>query len=506
MSTERSDLEATEPQRRRSRLAVVSVAATVLLVGGGGAYFAATASGGGGNGGGDGAPVGEGGTPPPLALDGYPAGDRQSGDGGVGGDGGTSGIAPGEPDPNGARYKATGKLPDGPKSAAVYHARGEVTRAEVTELAEALGVSGTPTSQDGAWRVGPHNDGSGPLLQVDKQAPGTWTYAAHGTGGTDNCPKSKPCSSTSTAPGGELGDAVSEKAAKDAAAPVLKALGQDDAKLDARQLMGAVRVVNADPRIGGLPTYGWATGVQIGSDGEVVGGSGKLKAPDKGATYPVIGARATLDRLNSSGSELGGGGIAGCATPVPHADDFTESEGGSGSEQAPCDPSSTRPKPQPVAVSGATFGLASHFVDGKQALVPSWLFDVKPQGAQEPFTVTHPAVDPAYLTSPTAPGTPTHTGKPTDKGDGNDRSTARVESYSADGTSLTVHFWGGVCSKYAASATEGGGRVAVEVTETQEKSKLCIAVAKKLSRTVTLDKPLGDRKVVDATGETVRRK
>ncbi|MFF1375508.1 hypothetical protein [Streptomyces sp. NPDC058308] len=503
MSTERSDLEATEPQRRRSRLAVVSVAATVLLVGGGGAYFAATASGGGGNGGGDGAPVGDRGTPPPLALEAYPAGDRPGGDGK---DGGTGGIAPGEPDPSGATYKATGTLPEGPKSAAVYHARGEVTRAEVTELAEALGVSGTPTSQDGAWRVGPHHDGSGPLLQVDKQAPGTWTYTAHGTGGTDNCPKGKACSSTSTAPGGEPGDAVSEKAAKEAAAPVLKALGQDDAKLDARQLMGAVRVVNADPKIGGLSTYGWATGVQVGSDGEVVGGSGKLKAPDKGATYPVISAQETLNRLNRPGESLGHVGIAGCATPVPHADDSTKAEGGSGSEQAPCDPSSTRPKPQPIAVSGATFGLATHFVDGKQALVPSWLFDVKPQGARKTFTVTHPAVDPAYLTSPTAPGTPTHTAKPGDKGDGQDRSTARIDSYSTDGRSLTVHFWGGVCSKYAASAEEDGDRVAVEVTETREKGKVCVEIAKKFSRTLTLDKPLGEREVVDATGETVRRK
>ncbi|MFD4635615.1 hypothetical protein ACFVYR_38055 [Streptomyces sp. NPDC058284] len=498
MSTERSDHEATEPQRRRSRLAVVSVAATVLLVGGGGAYFAATASGGGGNGGGDGAPAGDGGTPPPLTLDGYPGDDRQ--------DGGGNGIAPGEPDPHGATYRVTGTLPEGPKSAAVYRARGEVTRAEVLKLAGALGVSGTPTSRDGAWKIGPDRDGSGPSLQVNMEAPGTWTYTAHGVGGTDNCLKGKPCSGAATGPGGELGDAVSEKAAKKAAAPVLKALGQDDAKLDARQLMGAVRVVNADPKIGGLPTYGWSTGIQVGSGGEVVGGSGQLKAPVKGATYPVISARQALDQLNRPGGGHGRVAIGGCATAVPHADDSTKAEGGGGPvKQAPCEPSSAPPKPQPVAVSGATFGLATHSVDGRQTLVPSWLFDVKPQGARDTFTVTHPAVDPAYLRSPGAPGTPPSGGKPGgDQGD--ERSTARVESYSADGKSLTVHFWGGVCSAYAASAKEDGDRVTVKVTETHEKDKVCIKIAKKLSRTVTLDKPLGDRKVVDATGETVRRK
>ncbi|WP_069885592.1 hypothetical protein [Streptomyces luteocolor] len=500
MNTERSDHEAPEPRRRRSRLAVASVAATVLLIGGGGAYFAATASGGGGDGG-DGAPAGDGGAPPPLALDGYKNGDGAGNGrtGGSGGTGGTSGIAPGEPDPSGATYKATGKLPDGPDSAAVYHARGEVTRAEVAQLAEALGVTGTPTVQDGTWKVAPDKDGSGPTLQVNKQAPGTWTYARHGMGGTDNCPKGKPCSGTSTAPNGDTGDAVGERAAKDAAAPVLKALGQDDAKLDARQLMGAVRVVNADPKIDGLPTYGWSTGIQVGSDGQVVGGSGQLKAPEKGATYPVIGAQETLDQLNSTAGD-GRVGIGGCATPVPHADDSTKAEGGDGAKQAPCEPSSAPPKPQPVAISGATFGLATHFVAGKQTLVPSWLFDVKPKGAKDTFTVTHPAVAPKYLTSPSDPGTPTPTRQPGGKGDEGRANQARAESYSADGKSLTLHFWGGACSEYSASASEDGDRVTVKITETRQKGEVCIMVAKDLKETVTLDKPLGDREVVNAAG------
>ncbi|MGW0532551.1 hypothetical protein [Streptomyces sp. NPDC003032] len=507
MSTERSVHEAAEPRRRRARLAVASVAATVLLVGGGGAYFAATASGGGGGGGqgSDGAPAGDGGDPPPLALDGYPGDDRQSGGTGSATGDGTGGIAPGEPDPSGVTYRATGKLPKGPESAAVHHARGEVTRAEVAALAKALGVFGTPTVRDGAWRVGQDKDGSGPSLQVNKQAPGTWTYARHGMSGTDNCPRNKPCSGTSTAPNGDADDAagaVGEQAAKDAAAPVLKALGQDDAKLDARQLMGAVRVVNADPRIGGLPTYGWSTGIQVSADGQVVGGSGQLKEPVKGATYPVISAQESLDRLNSIG---GGGrvGIGGCATPVPHVDDSTKTEGGGGSKQAPCDPSSAPPKPRPVAVSGATFGLATHFVDGRQALVPSWLFEMKPQGARDTFTVTHPAVAPRYLTSPSSPGTPSPTEKP---GGGESTRKAAIESYTADGTSLTVHFWGSACADYAASASEDGDRVKVTVTETKQKDEVCIMVAKELSRTVTLDKPLGDRKVVTGSGETVRRK
>ncbi|MEV8019628.1 hypothetical protein AB0O76_25395 [Streptomyces sp. NPDC086554] len=488
MSTERSVHDAAEPQRRRSRLAIASVAATVLLVGGGGAYFAATASGGSGSSSNDGAPAGDGGAPPPLALDGYTDGDR---------DGGTGGIAPGEPDPSGAAYRAEGKLPAGPDSAAVYHARGTVGADQVTDLAKALGVEGKPTSQDGAWRIGPAKDGSGPSLQVSKQAPGTWTFTKYATGGTDNCQKGKPCSGTSTAPNGS-GDAVGESAAKKAAAPVLKALGQDDAKLDARQLMGAVRVVNADPKVGGLPTYGWSTGIQVGSDGQVVGGSGQLKAPEKGATYPVTSSDETLKQLNKSGRGDGRVGIGGCATPVPEDD----GKAGDTKTQAPCEPSSAPPKPQPITVKGATFGLAVQFVDGRQALVPSWLFEVEPQGAQDSFTVTHPAVEPKFLTSPSTP-TPT----PTEKPGTNPDPTLRVESYSADGKSLTLHFWGGACSDYSASADESKDSVRVKVTETKKKGEVCIMIAKEFTQTVTLDEPLGDRKVVDAAGgKTVPQK
>nr|WP_202121965.1 hypothetical protein [Streptomyces sp. BA2] len=477
-----------------------------MLVGGGGAYFAATASGGSdGNGS---SPAADGGTPPPLALDGHTDGHRQEG-----GTDGTDGIAPGEPDPNGAAYRADGKLPGGPDAAAVHHARGTVSQGQVAELAKALGVTGKPTSQDGAWKIGPAKDGSGPSLQVSKQAPGTWTFTRYATGGGDNCQKGKPCSETSTAPNGE-GEAVGESAAKKAAAPVLKAVGQDDAKLDARQLMGGVRVVNADPKVGGLPTYGWSTGIQVGSDGQVVGGSGQLKTPEKGATYPVISADETLAQLNKSGGGDGRVGIGGCASAVPNAKgDTADSSDGGGpaveaGTKAPCEePSSAPPKPQPITVKGATFGLATHFVDGRQTLVPSWLFDVKPQGAKDSFTVTHPAVEPKFLTSPSTPSpTPTPTEKP-GTGTGQQDPTTRVESYRADGRSLTLHFWGGVCSDYSASADESKDSVRVKVTETHKKGEVCVMMAKEFTKTVTLDQPLGERKVVDAAGgETVPRK
>lgn len=477
--------------RRRSRMAVASVAAAVLLVGGGGALLAATASGGeGGPGGASSSPGGDG-TPPPLALDGHAAG-------------GSNGIAPGEPNPGGVTYRADGDLPDGPDAAPVYSIKGEVTAAEVARLAKALGVEGRPTAEGDAWRVGNAGDGSGPVLQVGKQSPGSWTFSRFAPG-TDNCQKVDVCTSGAA----EGGDPVSEAVAKKAAAPVLKAVGQDDAKLDATQLMGAVRVVNADPEVGGLPTYGWATGVQIGADGQVVGGSGHVKAPVKSDTYPVVDAERALGLVNGSGQGVGTarGGIGGCTGPVPlEGKSGTADESGTAvAEETPCERASTLPKPEPVTVENAVFGLASHQVDGRPALVPSWLFEVRPTGAEDTYTVTHPAIDPKYLASPEPRSEPTE--EPGGPGDtpSTDPSSrdVRVEGYTVDGDELTVAFWGGVCSDYSASVSEEAGKVTVTVTDTPWENRACIMIAKAMERTVPLDEPLGDRMVVGSDGRAI---
>ncbi|MET7702053.1 hypothetical protein [Streptomyces sp. NPDC005485] len=495
MSTERPDNEATDPaedaetakpRRRHSPVAVVSVAAAVLLVGGGGAYFATTAAGNGTDGNGAARTPGGDGTPPPLALDGYT-------------EGGGPGIAVGEPNPYGATYHADGKLPGGPDSAPVYRSKGEVTKAEVARLAKALAVTGTPTLTGEVWKVGPTKDGAGPSLQVNKRAPGTWTFNRYAPG-TDNCKSTTVCANDPAAPSAH---AVSEAAAKKAAAPVLKAVGQDDAKLDASQLMGAIRVVNADPQVGGLPTYGWTTGIQVNAQGEVTGGSGQLKAPVKGDTYPVVSAQKTLDLMNGSGAAAPGGGRkgpGGCASPVPLKD----------KDEMPCEHSTRAPAAESLSVEKATFGLASHFVDGRQTLVPSWLFEVRTKGAEDSFTVTRPAVDPRYLTSTQPSQGPTGTPSPRPTGPSGKPSTApkaqdvKVIGYTVDGKKLTVNFWGGMCSEYAASADESSKKVEVTVTDTPQSGKVCIMIAKVFHRTVQLDAPLGDRKVVGSDGKGIQ--
>ncbi|WP_030327181.1 membrane protein [Streptomyces sp. NRRL B-3229] len=461
--------------RFRSPVAIAAVAAAVLLVGGGGAYLAASGSGG-ADGSGEGATSGAAGddTPPPLALDGY-----------GGGEGKGNGIAPGEPNPYGATYRVAGSLPEGPASAPVYRVQGQVTEDDVTRLAGALGVSGKPVAQGQVWRVGA-TDGSGPSLQVNRQAPGAWNFQRYSPV-IDYCDSATVCGAKPGA--GADDDPVSAAAAVKAAAPVLKAVGQGGARLDTSQVIGAQRVVNADPVVGGLPTDGWATGVTVNAQGEVVSGTGQLKAPVKSDTYPVLSAEKTLGLLNKVPTTGHRMGIGGCASPVPLKDRF----------EAPCGQSTASPAGGTLTVDKAVFGLASHFVGGRQALVPSWLFEVRPAGAEKPFTVTYPAVDPKYIAAP-ATATPAPSDEPTSAPKTRD---VRIDGYTAEGDELTVSFTGGVCADYSASASKSSGEVKVKVTARPWRDKVCIMIAKEIQKTVTLDEPLGDREVVGTDGKQI---
>ncbi|MEU6058194.1 hypothetical protein [Streptomyces sp. NPDC047097] len=517
--TERTGPTGTAPRRGRSPLAVASVAAAaVLLVGGGGAYLA-TAAPDDGKERGRTSPAADV-PPPPLVLDGH---------GGTAGEDTAAGIAPGEPDPSGVEYVARGVLPKGPGRAPVYRAGDEVDAGRVTRLARALGLKGEPRAVGAVWKVGPDKGRPGAALEVERQAPGTWSFgdfggAVDGTTG-DDCLKGKICDPSgggtpegSSVPGsgqGTGGDPVDEAAARTAAAPVLEAAGQGGAALDASQVTGSVRSVNADPVVGGLPTYGWATGVQVGPDGRVTGASGRLAAPERDAVYPVIGADQALKLLNRP-AQGAPPSIGGCATPVPAGKD-----GGPAVEKDPlkgdvaCEPAKPAPT-QKVTVERAVFGLAAAASSGRPVLVPSWLFEVRAGYDGRPFTITYPAVDPEHLAPPES-ATPAPSGSP-DPGarePGSEEpaprqpgSSPRVESFAADGKTLTARFWGGVCSTFTLRAEETAERVALTVGEKPSSpGRACIAIAEEQTVEVALKEPLGDRRVVDArSGERVERR
>ncbi|WP_328387341.1 hypothetical protein OHS81_27140 [Streptomyces sp. NBC_00400] len=506
MNTEdTTDTPNPKERRRRTPVVVASMAAAVLLAGGGAAYWVSSASSN------EGAGSAAKGDPPPLALDGYTGGGS---------------IAAGEPNPQGAKYRAVKKLPGGPASAPVYRPKGEISRESVERLAKALDVSGKVRSEGTSWKAGGlTRDARSPVLEVKKSGSGAWTYSQYGTPGGTNC--ALPASpkggkgqdqADGAAPSGRPGcpsyrgggdvtteddskGAVSPEKAEKAVRPVLKALGQENARLDAGGLSGAVRIVSANPVLGGLPTYGWQSDLQVGSDGQVVGGSGQLANPAKGAVYPVLDAGKTLDRLN----EGGGRKPASCPS-MPGDKGGKDDKGGKGGGIAPCEPAPTKAQ-QPSEVTGAVFGLSVQYVDGGQALVPSWLYKVRQPGTgsgpDATSTIAHPAVNPKYLAH-RGGGSPSAT-KPSGK-----PGAMALESYDVGdgGKKLTVHFWGGVCSTYSVSAEESGATVKTKVVGKDKKpGQVCVKIAKEFTKTVTLQKPLDGRKVVDvSTGESVPKR
>ncbi|MFD0393143.1 hypothetical protein ACFQ3Z_14075 [Streptomyces nogalater] len=167
-------------------------------------------------------------------------------------------------------------------------------------------MDGAPVAEGRTWRVG-GRDGSGPALTVRRDAPGNWSYSRYAPG-TDDCRKVTVCS---PGPGAGAGEPVSVADARRAAAPVLEAAGLRDARTDAGRVTGGRRVVDADPVVGGLPTYGWTTGLTVGRGGELLGGHGLLAAPVKGDTYPVLGAARTLELMNAAAGAALGRGSAG---------------------------------------------------------------------------------------------------------------------------------------------------------------------------------------------------
>ncbi|MBB5933414.1 hypothetical protein [Streptomyces zagrosensis] len=538
LSKETSDYTDTKTARkRRSPLTIATVAAAVLVVGGGGAYWASAASDDGGSK--DGGRSSDAAEPAPLALDSTTGEARE-------------GIAVGEPSPTRARYQAPGELPDAPRETApVYRSGQKVARADVERLAAALKVSGTPRLEQGVWTVGGTPNRMSPTLRVKETGAGGWSFTKAGAPGGDGClepphtmengdsPDSSapscgslrdgrgeraggakdarqsrdakdPKSAPATVDGGK--DPVSAAEAKDAAQPVLKTLGQSDAKLDASRTYGAIRGVTADPVFDGLPTYGWQTNVEVGVDGEVADASGFLSKLTKGDEYPLISADQALKALNAQGGSEGGVSIGGCASAEPATPDKGSKgdeahQGGDDKREiAPCEPS---PGKQPAAeVRKATFGLGMRFVEGQQTLVPSWMFTVHPADAKDgeaDFTVTQPAVDPKYVAGPkTAPSTPADEGSGSKTGDGA-HPLKQVESYRTHGKELTVRFWGGVCSTYTATADTSSSTVKVQVNSAPEKpGGNCIHLAKEFEKKITLDGPLDGREVMDAaSGKTV---
>ena len=101
-----------------------------------------------------------------------------------------------------------------------------------------------------------------------------------------------------------------------------------------------------------------------------------------------------------------------------------------------------------------------------------------------------------------SPGTPAPTGSPVAPSAQPSTVTSRFETVAdvSGGSALAVSFYGGVdtCYRYEVVAEETARQVALRLVETRV-GEVCIDLAQHYERQVPLERPLGERVVVDAT-------
>ncbi len=325
--------------------------------------------------------------------------------------------------PGWLHVELAGTLPaSGPAHGAVRNLPGGTAPlATVRALATALRLTGSPRRVGAEWRV----TGTGTLVVTD--GPGVrWMYVAsplairclapiirvppaHSAAGVSGAGTGVPAGSgAGTAVGSVAGKAgaanptsgvtacpmkpgqlepaeplptptagaPSGQAAEAAAAPVLRAAAVAGAPLRVTTI-GSFTFVSADPAVDGLATAGFATTVGVGPGERITQASGWLSRPAAGAVYPLIGAKQAFDRLKSSSRPTAGS----------HPPEV----------MCPLNPDVLCGRAGPirlVLVTGATYGLALRYDEGRPMLVPSWLFSI----AGSDLRVPEVAVDPRYLT------------------------------------------------------------------------------------------------------------
>jgi hypothetical protein len=542
------------PGRRRQWPAIVAVAAAVALIGGG--LYGARSLGGGP----DEQPQGD--EAAPLVLDEGPAvaDDSVMAEVEAAGGGGVQLAAY-------MTLNPVGELPDGPDSASDYRFDdGGVGRQRAADLAATLGLDGSVTDAGNSWTVSGTDPGA-PTLTVLRGAEGFWSYAggagSTGVTGLEDGPDASV--SDSDAPiSSEAADGSppSEAEALRVAEPLLAELGLGETEVDASQTIGSQRIVLAAPTVDGLRVNGLATQVLIGPGGELASASGSLAEPVAGEEREVTGAAQALEEFNELASsaeipapqcarEDGAEVVEAEPAPMPEPGELASTEpaepapapmpmpedegGGSGDQEC-----GSAQRPAPVDVT-AEFGLSLHYSADEPVLVPSWLFHTTASDA-EPYTLSYPAVPVEYGTAsgggsgddsdsdvgsgagggddgqqqsepaePPAPGQ--GGGQSGEEGTQPDRSGEErevrdtgmsIEAYEADGRTLTVHFWGGVCDDYTATADESGEEITVRVgTSGPEREDPCVLVAEEQTIEVELSDPVDGRAVLDARGEEI---
>ncbi|WP_165985646.1 hypothetical protein [Streptomyces sp. YIM 98790] len=331
------------------------------------------------------------------------------------------------------------------------------------------------------------------------------------------------------------GPPVSEEEALAAVRPALEVLGLAGAPADASDAWGDVRTVMVQDEVGGLPVYGSYTFFEVGPEGRVTGGWGTLAKTTAGEEYPLIGAAEALELLNEQQTMW-------ASAPALRAGPEAGTEAGTEPAEPAGEPAA--PAPETVAVTGAELGLSLHYSQGEPLLVPAWLFRGDTGKAESGHVAGHPAVDPGYLAGPDtgadgdADGTDAGFGgsggadsgegqsQPGSKGSAGDAAPdpgegggdvaepepgeapedtgVYVETYRPEDTVLVYHHWTGVCGTYTTTAEETATTVTLRVEHSGvDEDTACIMIAEETVHKVELAKPVGDRTVLDESGNPV---
>ncbi|MDQ1697744.1 MAG: hypothetical protein QOJ03_3097, partial [Frankiaceae bacterium] len=228
----------------------------------------------------------------------------------------------------GSRYVLTGSLPDGqPDDQAAWRTL-QPTAADAADIADALGLTGTPQRADGGWvlrdadnRLVVRDDGGWsygmdcapdtPVSDQELTVACAYAYASSGggtvaeppaddanssgggssdgstgsgggdPGSTPDCDPAadgcgmtiEPDPGTSPEPVPTYSPGPSDGDARGYAAPILNALGIGDA--DVAVYTGSpITTVQASPRVDGMVTSGWWTDLQFDGDGKLSSGDG----------------------------------------------------------------------------------------------------------------------------------------------------------------------------------------------------------------------------------------
>ena len=423
------------------------------------------------------------------------------------------GAAAGATGPGADNYPLSGALPTGPATSTVARfGTAQVPASDVSSLATALGLDGTPVRHAHGWEL-TTRDG---VLQV-RDGGTAWSFAR----GSGQCPaysvdvdqaggvNGVGCAVTS-GPGSTPAPATpvpSDAATRAAADPVLAAVGLDTSLATVLPAVSGygVRTLALDPVVDGRPTAGARTIVDVDHLG-VLGAMGVLATPTVGDAYPIITAAAALDLLRSM--------------PQPEI-------------AIACAIGQKCPGVGPKVVTGARLGLTMAYDGSSPVLVPAWLFSIK--GSDDPTPVI--AVDPRYLADPESLGSGGGSAVPPVPGSSGGGSGSSPGSSGApdspvpvppgdssgvvpgtpslipvenvalgkDGRTLVLGATGGVCDTYLGRAVESSTSITVSIVAgPPQPDRVCAAVAREFTVTVVLAAPWGDRTVVDAvTGRTL---